>query len=409
MGYVPRNIENAVKRIARSFASVLVTGPRQTGKTTLLKKLFLNEAKFVTFDNKQDLLMARQSEELFFKQNKPPVILDEIQYAPNLFSEIKLISDRDRKKGQFYMTGSQAYELMQNVSESLAGRVGIVRMLGLSFRETAQDGCLTPFIPTEEFLESRKTDKDSDEYWCVWNRIVRGGYPELHENQEIQTMDYYSSYVATYLERDVRQLIHISDELDFIRFMTVTAAHTGRLVNYDSIARDVGVSPQTVKRWMSILITSGLVYLLEPYHNNLISRAVKTPKLYFMDTGLVCHLTRWYAPEQAERGAMSGALFETFVVSEIIKGYYNAGNPKPPLYFYRDKDGKEIDLIIHENGTLYPIEIKKRGAAALGDIAVFKALDGNPQCERGTGAVIALADEMRYLDARNRVVPVRMI
>ncbi|MDR3263383.1 MAG: ATP-binding protein [Clostridiales bacterium] len=394
--------------MAKTFPAVLVTGPRQVGKTTVLKTMLKDSVRYVTLDNRQSLLTARERQELFFKEFYPPVIVDEIQYAPNLFSEIKQIADTEQKRGEFFMTGSQAFHLMKNVSESLAGRVGVINMQGLSLREVNGDDCDKPFLPTEEFLRNRSINKEADSYWHIWNMIVRGGMP-LMQDKSVSATDFYTSYLSTYISRDVKDLTQVSDELQFLKFLTVAAAHTGNLVNYENIANEVGVSLSTVKRWMSILVTSGIVYILEPYFNNILNRAVKTPKLYFMDTGLVCHLTRWYTEEQAQNGAMSGALLETFVVSEIIKSYYNAGISRPPIYFYRDKDKNEIDLIIEENGTLYPIEIKKTGHANSGDISAFKKLDEIVGYKRGSGAVVSFADDLRYLDEKNYIVPMRFL
>jgi predicted AAA+ superfamily ATPase len=379
------------------------------GKSTVLKKLLGGSTKYVNLDNRIDLALAKETPYLFFKQYSPPIMLDEVQYAPELFHEIKSIIDADKKPGMFYMTGSQAFTLMANVSESLAGRVGVINMQGLSFRELSGDDFHRPFLPAGDFLENRNPKEGFDQYDNIWKLIVRGTLPELHEKPELITEDFYSSYVSTYIERDVRTLVKVTDEMDFMRFITVAAAHTGQLLNYDSIARDVGVSPQTAKRWMSVLQTSGLVYLLQPFYNNIISRAVKTPKLYFLDTGLVCYLTKWKTAEQAATGAMSGALFETLVVSEIMKSYYNNGVAHLPIYFYRDKEQNEIDIIIQENGHLYPIEIKKAGKVDKGQIKAFAKLDGLAANTRGEGAVIAITDRMRYIDENNRLIPLGMV
>jgi predicted AAA+ superfamily ATPase len=390
------------------FPAVLITGPRQVGKTTVLQRLQGDKARYVTLDDRRALAAAKEQQELFFRQWKPPVIIDEIQYAPNLFSEIKIIADTEKKRGMFFMTGSQAFHLMKNVSESMAGRVGIINMQGLTLREINGDAYDAPFMPTDEYLDKRNAGKGADEYHYIWETIVRGGMPAM-QDKTIKTDIFYSSYIDTYIKRDVRDLTQIGDELQFAKFMTVAAARTGNLLNFEGMAKEIGVSVNTIKRWTSILVTSGIVYILEPYFNNIIKRAVKTPKLYFMDTGLACYLTRWLTAEQAQSGAMSGALFETFVVSEIIKSYYNAGISHPPIYFYRDKDGNEIDMLIEANGSLYPIEIKKMGYANTGDIAAFKKLDGIAGYKRGSGVVVSFADEMRYLDENNRIIPLRMI
>ena len=279
------------------FPAVLVTGPRQVGKTTMLSNMLSGVARFVNLDNRQNLQTAKEQQELFFRQWEPPVIIDEVQYAPNLFSEIKQIADTQKKKGQFFMTGSQAFQLMKNVSETLAGRVGIINMQGLSLREINGCGFNEPFIPNDEFFNKSKANKRADDYWTVWETVIRGGMPAL-QDKAVTTDAFYSSYIATYLERDVRDLSQIGNEMLFLKFMTAAAAQTGNLLNYQNIANSLGVSLNTIKHWTSILLASGIIFLLEPYSNNALKRAIKTPKLYFMDTGLVCHLTK-----MAYRGA----------------------------------------------------------------------------------------------------------
>jgi len=407
MKYIKRHIEQTVLDYSEMFSSVLITGPRQVGKTTMLSGILENKAGFVTLDNRQNLLMAKERQELFFRQWEPPVIVDEVQYAPNLFSEIKQIADREKKKGLFFMTGSQTFQLMKNVSETLAGRVGIINMQGLSLREI--NGCefTEAFIPTEEFLGKSKNYTRNDRYLTVWETIVRGGMPAI-QDKTVTTDAFYSSYIATYLERDVRSFAQIGDEMLFLKFMTIAAAQTANLLNYQSMANALGVALNTVKAWTSILLASGVIYLLEPYYNNILKRAVKTPKLYFIDTGLVCYLTKWRTAEQAANGAMSGALFETFVVSEIIKSYYNIGR-RPPIYFYRDRDGNEIDLLIEENGMLHPIEIKLTGNVELKAVRHFSRLNDIHDKRRGTGCVISMSDELRYLDGQNYIVPLGLL
>ena len=407
MEYIKRHIEQAVSDYSRMFPSVLVTGSRQVGKTTMLSAMLSNKAKFVSLDNRQNLLMAKEQQELFFRQWEPPVIVDEVQYAPNLFSEIKQIADRKKKKGQFFMTGSQTFQLMKNVSETLVGRIGIINMHGLSLREISGCDFSEPFVPTEEFLNKSKAFARGDGYWTIWETIVRGCMPAM-QDAALTTDAYYSSYVAAYLERDVRDLAQIGNEMLFLKFMTIAAAQTANLLNYQSMANSLGVALNTIKQWTSILLASGIICILEPYSNNILKRAIKTPKLYFMDTGLVCYLTRWRTAEQAMNGAMNGALFETFVISEIIKSYYNAGR-RPPVYFYRDRDGGEIDLLIEENGTLYPVEIKFTGNVGLKATRHFTKLDDIPGMKRGTGCIVSMSDELRFLDGQNYIVPAGLL
>ncbi|MDR1961947.1 MAG: ATP-binding protein [Gracilibacteraceae bacterium] len=390
------------------FGAVLVTGPRQVGKTTLLEEV-AQGVRQVTLDDKLLLAGAVEQSGTFFKDNPPPVFVDEVQHAPNLFPHIKMILDKDKKKGQFYLSGSQQFEMMKNVSESLAGRLGILNLLGFSLRERFGAAFSEPFLPTDEYCTARQADLAEIPYEDVWNIIHRGCMPELVLNDDYDWRMFFGAYVKTYIERDVRQLTQVGNEVKFLNFMTAAASCTGQLLNLASLARDVGISQPTAERWLSILVTSGIVHLLPPYHNNIVKRTVKTPKLYFLDTGLAAYLTRWNTPEVLKTGAMAGAFFESFVISEIIKSYYNKGVLDLPLYFYRDKDMSEIDLIIEDNGTLYPLEIKKHADPDKGDIKAFGALDKIKGIRRGSGGVICLYDNLITLKDNDRVIPIKYL
>ena len=320
--YIPRHAEATVEKLSKMFGAILVAGPRQVGKTTMLRKL-TQDINYATMDDVILLTSAREESGTFFKDNPPPVFVDEIQKAPELFPYIKMIIDRDHKKGQFYMCGSQQFRMMKNVSESLAGRIGLVTLLGFSMRETHSVGFDAPFIPTDEYFSERRKHQSPVSYDEVWPTIHRGSMPELCENPDYDWQIFYGAYVRTYIERDVRELSEIGDTVKFTKFMTAAAASTGQLLNLSSLARDVGISQPTADRWMSILVASNIVYLLQPYYNNVAKRAVKTPKLYFLDTGLAAYLTKWNTADVLKNGAMAGAFFESFVISEIIKSYYN--------------------------------------------------------------------------------------
>jgi predicted AAA+ superfamily ATPase len=394
------------------FGAVLVTGARQVGKTTLLQTVLeemATNASYVTLDDKFQLASATTQSITFFKDNPPPVFVDEAQYAPQLFPQIKIIVDRDRKKGQFFLSGSQQFEMMKNVSESLAGRLGILNLPGISLRERFGVRFCNPFLPTNEYFAARTKEQAQIPYADVWNIIHRGCFPELCANPDFDWQMFFAAYVKTYIERDVRDLAQVGDEVKFLRFMTVVASRTGQLLNVASLARDVGVSQPTAERWLSILVTSNLVYLLQPYHNNITSRTVKTPKLYFLDTGLAAYLTRWNTVEVLKNGAMAGAFFETFVVSEIMKSYHNAGILDLPFYFYRDHDGNEIDLLIENGGVLYPIEIKKHADPQKGDIKAFRLLDKIPTVKRGAGGVVCLYDSLVTLKENDRAIPIDLL
>jgi predicted AAA+ superfamily ATPase len=408
--FYARHAEEAIRKLTKMFGAVLVTGARQAGKTTLLKKV-ADAANYVTLDDPILLSAAKESGGTFFKDNPPPVFVDEIQYAVNLFPHIKIILDREKKKGLFFLSGSQQFKMMKNVGESLAGRLGILNLHGLSLREMCGVSCDEPFIPTDDYFSERgkRSKSMAISYSDVWQAVHRGFMPELCANPDFDWRMFYGAYVKTYIERDVRDLTQVGDEVKFIKFMTVAAANTGQLLNLASFARDVGISQPTAERWLSIMVTSNLIHLLQPYHNNITKRAIKTPKLYFLDTGLAAYLTRWNTPDVLKNGAIAGAFFETFVISEIVKSYANKGILDVPLYFYRDKDGNEIDLLISEGNTLYPVEIKKHAAPGKDDIAKFNVLDRMSGIIRGCGGVVCLYDNLVTLKGNDKAIPVTML
>jgi len=406
--YYPRHADEALCKLSKMFGAVLVTGARQVGKTTILKKV-VGDIGYVTLDDKMQLVSAVEQSGTFFKDNPPPVFVDEIQYAPALFPQIKMILDKEKKKGQFFLSGSQQFKMMKNVSESLAGRLGILNLTGLSLREMKNVLFREPFIPTEEYFESRRRHTTNATYTEIWNTIQRGCFPELYANPDFDWRMFYAAYVTLYIERDVRDLAQVGDTVKFTQFMTVAASCTGQLLNLASLARDVGISQPTAERWLSILVASNIVILLRPYHNNITKRTVKTPKLYFLDTGLAAYLTRWNTPDVLKNGAMAGAFFETFVIGEIIKSYWNKGILDIPIYFYRDKDRNEIDLLIEDGGTLYPIEIKKHADPIRADVAKFSILDKIPTIKRGTGGVVCLYDNLVTLDGNDKAIPVTLL
>jgi predicted AAA+ superfamily ATPase len=387
------------------YPAIIVTGPRQVGKTTILKEMY-KRLRYLSFDDPDVLDYAVRNGELFFKTYEPPLILDEVQYAPEIFRYIKMYADGAKKTGIFYMTGSQAFQLMKNVSESLAGRVGIIDLLGLSLREITGNTLKRSFLPTGKFLSQAKAHHKPISYNRLWEIIHCGSMPKLYTRKYTndEWRQFFRDYIRTYIERDLRSLSQIGDERAFMMFMQLAAANTGQMMNYSRIAAETGKTVATIQHWISILETSGLIYLLKPYSGNLGKRLVKTPKLYFLDTGLCAYLTGWYTAQQLQLGAMSGAIFETFVISEIIKSHYNAGRDTSLSFsYYRDKDQREIDLVIEENNVLYPVEIKKNAHPGSADIRHFSAL------KTGDGAVIYPGDELVYLTQTIRAVPVTMI
>lgn len=405
MKYIKRNCENIIKKQEKMFKSILVTGARQVGKTTMLKNI-KSDINYITLD---DLLLKQTAVEdpgLFIKSNPAPIIIDEIQYAPELLKYIKMEVDGSDKKAQFFLTGSQQFELMQGVSESLAGRIGIVNLLGLSLREIKGVEFNEPFLPTAEYLEQRMKYEKSVSYDEIWNIIHKGSMPAMYDPDSDFDM-FYASYVNTYIERDVRNLTQVGDTLSFLKFMTALASRIGQLLNLNSIATEIGITVPTAQRWLSILVASNIVYILEPYYNNIMKRAVKTPKVYFLDTGLAAYLTKWKNKDVLEVGTMSGSFFENYVIVEILKSFYNSGELRPPVYFYRDKEQKEIDLIIEQNGKLYPIEIKKTAKPSKDMITNFNVLEKVKQV--GEGAIICMYDRILKLDDKNIVIPYRYL
>ena len=407
MKYYRRSIEQVINEYKEQFPILLLTGPRQVGKSTLFKELFREEYKYFSLDDpilKEQLISDPR---LFLKNNPEKLIIDEVQYAPSIFPYLKMKVDENREDGMYLMTGSQAFVLMKNVSETLAGRVGILELQGISLREQFNIEFNKPFIPNEEYISER--EKNITEYTDLWQRIHRGYMPELVFNDKKKWEFFYSSYVQTYIERDVRDLINISDESKFLKFMISLASRSGELLNYGAVANEVGVSNETVKRWVSVLRTSRIIYLMEPYFNNHLKRVIKTPKIYFMDVGLLAYLTKWPTPETLANGAKAGNIFETFVVSEIIKSYLNAGIINPPIYFYRDKDKKEIDLIIEEAEKIYPIEIKMSASPDKEMAKNFSVLKGKIDKEIGTGIIICQYDNKVYLSEDILVLPIEYI
>ena len=417
MDYIRRAIEPILKKSASTFKSVLVTGPRQVGKSTILRETFKGVPQ-VTFDNKLLLRNALSDPALFLRDNPPPRILDEVQCAPALFPEIKMACDNTKEYGRYFLTGSQQYHLMQNVTESLAGRIAILELQGLSMREINRIEFNRHFVPNDEYLGERK--KCLVRYDDIWGRIHRGSNPEL-QSQDLGWSAYWSSYVQTYLERDVGQMINVKDKTAFTTFMTAMAARTGQLLNYSAVAEEVGKTVPTIKDWTSVLQASGIIHLLQPYRSSALTRAIKTPKLYFRDTGLVCHLTRWLTPDALRVSAMNGNIFETFVVSEILKSFSNAGHDhRFSVFYYRGQDKtrnrgdggnsmSEIDLIIYENGTLYPVEIKMSANPNASMAAAFSVLDLDRTKIRGKGAIICLYDKLISLKEDLMAVPIEYI
>jgi predicted AAA+ superfamily ATPase len=412
--YINRAIKDAFLKSSGFFPVILITGPRQVGKTTFLQHAAEPERKYVSLDNHAFLSLARNDPESFLDRFSPPVLIDEIQYAPELLPYIKLAVDQARYHnlnsnlpspgGMFWLTGSQQFELMRGITESLAGRVGILNIQGFSQCELEKRQNI-PFLPNSELNET-ETDKTVLDYFqSIW----LGSFPQLltAPDKESYWNEFYSSYIQTYLERDVRDILQITNLETFYNFLRAVTARTGQLLNYSNLARSVDISVPTAKKWVNILRTSGLVYLLEPYHNNQLKRMVKTPKLYVLDTGLCAYLGNWNSPEALESGAISGEIFESWCFSEILKSYFNAGK-RPVFSFYRDNDQREIDLIIEENGILYPVEFKKAASPKKDSIRHFKALE-RTNMQIGPGAVICTSKIQLPLTKNCQTIPAAFV
>ena len=403
----PRTLAKHILEISQQFPVLLVTGPRQVGKTTLLEMCAEDNRTYVTLDDLDIRNLAQKDPGLFIQTYPPPVIIDEIQYAPLLFSYIKIQVDRTKQEpGLYWLTGSQKFSLMKGISESLAGRIGIIDLLGLSQAEIEDQADLsTPFVPTSEWLSSaRGKHKKVVGVNQVYQRIWQGAFPKVVGVSPIQRDLYYRSYVQTYIQRDVRDLLRITDNTVFYNFLISVAARTGQLLNYTDLARDLSIDNKTAKSWLSVLATSGLVYLLYPYFRNITKRLIKTPKLYFLDTGLACYLTKWTDPGSLEAGAMSGAMLETYLFAEILKSYWHNGK-EAHFYYYRDLDQREIDLVIEGDESFFPVEFKKTGTPSMTAVKHFPVLEklGKPLA---TGAVVCLVEKEIPLSSTVTAIPV---
>lgn len=407
MNYISRSLETVVKEVTKEYPVVLVTGPRQVGKTTMLQKLMENtERSYVSLDDLNERAMAKNDPELFLQLHQPPVLIDEVQYAPELFTYIKIYVDKYHNPGAFWLTGSQVFKLMQGVQESLAGRVAVLSMTSLSQAEICGES-VEPFQVKLQALSDRKEQRKPTDAKGIFERIFRGSMPAIVSGAYSNSQIFYSSYLSTYIERDVRELSETIKSLKFLRFMTAVAARSSQMLNISEIAQDADINQIQAKAWLGILETLGIIFYLHPYSNNLLKRLVKTPKLYFYDTGLVCYLTKWSSAETLECGAMNGAILENYVVSEIVKTYLNCGK-EPFIYYYRDKDAKEIDIVLEHDGVLNPIEIIKTSNPGTELTKVFTLLD-RASVLRDKGAVICMKPELGAIDRDNYIVPVWMV
>lgn len=407
MNYIKRSLESVVLELTKEYPVIMMTGPRQVGKTTMLQKLMEGtERNYVSLDDLNNRELAKTDPELFLQLHKTPVLIDEVQYAPELFTYIKIKVDRDQRPGDFWLTGSQVFKLMRGVQESLAGRVALLSMTTLSQAEISNTPS-SPFIVEQETLLKKAELAQKLDVRAIYKRIFQGSMPAIISKKNSNSQIFYSSYLSTYIERDVKELSDKISSLKFLRFITAVAARCSQMLNIADIARDSDINQNQAKDWLAILETLGIIFYLHPYSNNLMKRLVKTPKLYFYDSGLVCYLTKWTSAETLEAGAMSGAIFENYVVSELMKSYLNSGK-EPYLYYYRDRDTKEIDVVMERDDVLHPLEIKKSSNPSKDLTRVFDVLN-RASTPRSKGAIICMKPEFSALDRDHYIVPVWMI
>ncbi|MCD7883645.1 MAG: ATP-binding protein [Lachnospiraceae bacterium] len=407
MNYIKRDIESKILSLSQEYSCLLITGPRQVGKTTVLRQLMSSERTYVTLDDMEERKLAKQDPALFFQMHDLPVLIDEVQYAPELFSYIKIAVDNGAAPGSFWLTGSQAFHMMELAQESLAGRTALLHMPGLSAHEVYGSGDAAPFSVDIKALKARKNTGEPANLEGIYQRIWRGSLPGYVSGKFTDRNVFYSSYLQTYIDRDVSEMVALTDKLLFQDFIRAAACRVGQMLNIHDIALDVGVSDDTAKRWLQVLEKSDIIFYLRPYSNNLLKRTVKTPKMYFFDTGLAAYLTRYSSPDILQNGALNGAILQNYVVSEIMKSYQNNAQDCL-LWYYRDKSSNEIDLVMESDGQLHPLEIKRSVNPGSELVGAFSILDKG-SVPRGTGAVLCMRPELSAINSQNYIVPIWMV
>lgn len=408
MAYITREVERKFIKLNSFFKAILVTGARQVGKTTMLKHLAEGTGRtYVTLDNLMARDLAKNDPVLFFQTYKPPILIDEIQKAPELFEQIKIMCDESEEKGLFWLTGSQQYNMMKNVRETLAGRVGIIELYGLSQREKNNIAFDVSLDFSLETLQRRQKHVRKNDIIEVFNNIWTGGMPQILDADDELRYEYYNSYVDTYLMRDVAEEGGVTDSLKFRRFLSACAALTAEQLKYSTLAESADISQPTAKEWIKLLEGLGIIYLLQPYSNNELKRLTKTPKLYFCDTGLCAYLSMWLTPDALMRGAASGHYYENYVVMELVKNYAYA-SAKSNITYYRDANAKEIDVFVEENNIIHPLEIKKSANPGVNEVKKFTFLDKTTM-QRGSGGIICMCEEPIPIDYKNCFIPSNLI
>lgn len=407
MAYIKRDIEENIIALSKEYSCILITGPRQVGKTTVLQQLMDEGREYVTLDDLEERGLAKRDPAMFLQLHATPIMIDEVQYAPELFSYIKMEIDKGAAPGTYWLTGSQAFKLMALAQESLAGRVAILHMSGLSQHEIYGSGKCAPFTLELDALKTREKYNVPTDITGIYERIWKGSMPGLAGGKFSDRDVFYSSYLQTYIDRDVKEQVQLADPLLFRDFIRAAACRAGQMLNTHDIAQDVGVSDDTAKRWLQVLERSDVIFFLRPYSNNLLKRTVKTPKMYFFDTGLVAYLTRYSSPEILANGAINGAILENFVVAELLKSYHN--NAKECLlWYYRDSNSNEIDMVIESDGLLHPLEIKRSVNPGTELTGTFHLLD-KASVPRGHGAILCMRSRLSAIDSEHYIVPIWMI
>lgn len=407
MAYIKRDLEKKILSLSQEYSAVLITGPRQVGKTTVLRQLMDEARVYVTLDDLEERSLARNDPALFLQMHGRPILIDEVQYAPHLFSYIKIEIDNGAAPGSFWLTGSQAFRMMELAQESLAGRAALLHMPSLSQHEIFGSGDNSEFVIELDALKSRAETHAAADMQEIYRRIWNGSMPGLVSGRFSDRDIFYSSYLQTYIDRDVSELVNLADKLVFRDFIRAAACRAGQMLNVHDIAQDVGVSDDTAKRWLQVLEKSDIIFYLRPYSNNLLKRTVKTPKMYFFDTGLIAYLTKYSSPEILANGALNGAILENYVVAEIMKTYHNQGK-ECLLWYYRDKEMREIDLIMESDGQLHPLEIKRSVNPGKELVGAFEVLDKG-RVPRGKGTVLCMRPALSAIDRDNYIVPVWMV
>lgn len=408
MNYIKRDLENKIIELSKEYSCILITGPRQVGKTTVLRKLMDENREYVTLDDLEERNLAKRDPAMFLQTHNTPIMIDEVQYAPELFSYIKMEIDKGANPGTYWLTGSQAFKLMKLAQESLAGRIAILHMSSLSQHEIYGSGNNIPFSLNLKNLKEREKINIPADLNEIYSRIWKGTMPGLVSGKFSDRDVFYSSYLQTYIDRDIKEQVQLSDPFLFQDFVRAAACRAGQMLNLHDIAEDVGVSDNTAKRWLQVLEKSDVIFLLRPYSNNLLKRTVKkAPKLYFFDTGLVAYLTKYSSSEILANGAINGAILENYVVTEILKTYHNSAK-ECPLWYYRDSNSNEIDMVIESDGMLHPLEVKRSVNPGNKLINTFHLLD-KASLPRGNGAILCMRPKLSAIDSENFIVPIWMI